>query len=79
MIPALAITVWSGRASLLKFRAGIFVLGMLSVRHFMPELQGNFQVISFTCRVVMRKKRRSGKEVRRAEYTSMVEYTLSMN
>lgn len=66
MIPALAMTVWSRRVSLLKFRAGIFVLGMLSVRHFMPKLQGNFQVISFTCRVVMRKKRESGREVRRA-------------
>lgn len=55
---ALAMRGWPGRASLTTFRAGIFVLGMLSISCLELGLQRNSQVISFTLRVVVRKKRK---------------------
>lgn len=54
---ALAMRGWSGRASLTMLRAGIFVLCTLSFSCLELGLQRNFQVISFTLRVVVRKKR----------------------
>lgn len=66
MMPPLTMRGWAGEASWLKFSAGIFVLGMLNVTCLKPEPQGNFQDISFTSRMVMRKKGDNGEVVRRS-------------
>lgn len=65
MIPPLAMRRWAGEASLLKLSAGIFVLGLLSVKCIKPELQRNFQGIFSYLQGGNEKERGKKEEVRR--------------